>query len=72
MLHSQADQDRLTAALRELLAEGRSLGDSLRELHEGRGIGLLWLVPAVESACGLSKSEAQRAVVRETVIFRLP
>lgn len=66
MIYTQADQDLVTTALRELLTGGRPLGDALRELHGGRGIGLMWLVPAVVAACGLATPDAQRVVVRET------
>jgi hypothetical protein len=67
---SRADQDRITATLRELLDSGQSLGAALRELHGSRGVGLMWLVPAAVMACGLPKAEAQRVVVRETFALR--
>lgn len=69
-MYSAKDQGRVTAELRELLAAGWALGDALRELHGVRGLGLLWLVSAVESACGLPKAEARRVVVRETFPLR--
>jgi hypothetical protein len=66
MVWTQADHDRTTSDLRQLLAAGQSLGEALRELHHGRGLGQMWLYPAVEIVCGFTRTEAMRVVVRET------
>lgn len=66
MIFASQDQRRMDDALRELLADGRTLGEALRELHGVRRVGLLWLSRAVATVCGLPGPEAKRAVVRET------
>ena len=72
MVFAQSNQDHITSALRELIDAGWSLGDALRELHGTRGVGLLWLVPAVMTACGLSRAEAQGASGSTTAAKSLP
>ena len=72
VIYSQADHDKVTATLRELLTTGRCLGEALWEMHHVRGVGLMWLVPAVVEACGLPKPEAQRVVARESLAPERP
>lgn len=63
--HGQIEEE-----LRTLLLSGQSLGEAIRELHGVRGIGLMLPYPAVQAVCDLSKTEAKRAVVRETFDLR--
>lgn len=52
--------------LRTLMEAGTSLGDALRRLHHERGLGLMFLWPAVMTIQRMSKDEAMRLVIRET------
>ena len=52
--------------LRTLIEEGTSLGDALRRLHHERGLGLMFLWPAVMSIQQMTKDDAMRLVIRET------
>ncbi len=60
------DRTQTEQELRALLEAGASLGDALRTLHHERGLGLMFLWPAVMSIQQMSKAEAMQLVVRET------
>jgi hypothetical protein len=60
------DRTQTEQELRALLQAGVSLGDALRTLHHERGLGLMFLWPAVMTIQQLSKDEAVQLVVRET------
>jgi hypothetical protein len=72
VLVGRDDYDRVERQLRELLTSGQPIGDALRELHGPRGVGLLLLYPAVEAVCGLTRREAMKLAVRETLPLRYP
>ena len=63
MIHNQ---DEIDIQLRDLLSEGKSLGDALRVLHGTRGIGLMSLWPTVMAVTGQAKEEAMKTVLQET------
>lgn len=52
--------------LKELIDAGSSLGDALRTLHHRRGLGHMFLWPAVMSIQQIGKEEAMLLVIRET------
>ncbi len=56
--------------LRQLIDSGVSLGDALRKLHHARGLGLMFLWPAVMNVQQTTKKEAMRMVVHETASER--
>jgi hypothetical protein len=56
--------------LRHAMDSGSLLGEALRVLHHGKGVGLIFLWPAVMSILETDRGEAMRISVREVALKR--
>jgi hypothetical protein len=64
MVWTSENDRQVEQRLRDLIDEGQLIEQAIRTIHQGEGVGTLFICPAVERVAGLPSTEAKRLVVR--------